>query len=251
VLGATNTYKSGVLSGGRRPPKAGNIHECSGPMPMNYAAARRTMVENQIRTNRVRDPLLVNAMSELPRELFVPERLRGIAYADEDIPLGNGRSLIEPLVAALLLQTAQIRGDDVVLTVGCGTGYLAALAAPIASAVVALEDDPDVAAKAGSVLSELGMNTVAVVEGPLDEGYAKQAPYDVIIFGGAVTAVPGAVAAQLAENGRMVAVTRKGTRDAGRGTLYIKAGGALSSREVFDASIPFLPGFEPQESFTF
>jgi protein-L-isoaspartate(D-aspartate) O-methyltransferase len=220
-------------------------------MPMNYAAARRTMVENQIRTNRVRDPLVVDAMSQLPRELFLPERLRGIAYADEDIPLGNGRFLIEPLVAALLLQTAQIRSDDVVLTVGCGTGYLAALAASMASAVVVLEDDPDIAAQASSVLSELGMNTVAVVEGPLAEGYVKQAPYDVIIFGGAVTAVPDAVAAQLADKGRMIAVTRKGTRDTGRGTLFIKAAGTLSCREVFDAGIPFLPGFEPQESFTF
>ena len=218
---------------------------------MNYTAARRTMVENQIRTNRVRDPLVVGAMSELPRELFLPERLRGIAYADEYIPLGNGRFLIEPLVAALLLQTAQIRSDDVVLTVGCGTGYLAALAASMASAVVALDDDPDLAAQAGGVLADLGMNTVAVVEGPLSEGYAKQAPYDVIIFGGAVTAVPDAIAGQLAENGRMVAVTRKGTRDTGRGTLFIKAAGTLSCREVFDAGIPFLPGFEPQESFTF
>jgi protein-L-isoaspartate(D-aspartate) O-methyltransferase len=219
-------------------------------MPMNYAAARRTMVETQIRTNRVRDPLVVGAMSELPRELFLPERLRGIAYADEDIPLGNGRFLIEPLIAALLLQTAAIRSDDVVLTVGCA-GYLAALAASMASAVVALEDDPDLAAQASAVLSELGMNTVAVVEGPLSEGYAKQAPYDVIIFGSAVTAVPDAIAAQLAEHGRMVAVTRKGTRDTGRGTLFIKTAGTLSCREVFDAGIPYLPGFEPQESFTF
>lgn len=218
---------------------------------MNYAAARRTMVENQIRTNRVRDPLVVGAMRELPRELFLPERLRGIAYADEDIPLGNGRFLIEPMVAALLLQTAEIRNDDVVLTVGCATGYLAALAASIASAVVVLEDDPDLAAQAGAVLAELGMNTVAVVEGPLSEGYAKQAPYDVIIFCGAVTSLPAAIASQLAEHGRMVAVTRKGMRDSGRGTLFIKAAGTLSCREVFDAGTPYLPGFEPEESFTF
>lgn len=218
---------------------------------MNYAAARRTMVENQIRTNRVRDPLVVGAMSELPRELFLPERLRGIAYADEDIPLGSSRFLIEPLVAALLLQTAQIRSDDVVLTVGCATGYLAALAASMASAIVALEDDADLAAQASATLSELGMNTVAVVEGPLSEGYAKQAPYDVIIFCGAVTSVPDAICAQLAERGRLVAVTRKRTRDTGRGTLFIKAAGTLSCREVFDAALPFLPGFEPQESFTF
>ncbi len=218
---------------------------------MDYAAARRSMVENQIRTNRVRDPLVVDAMSSLPRELFLPDRMRGIAYADEDIPLGNGRFLIEPLVAALLLQTAEIRSDDVVLTVGCATGYLAALAAAIASAVVALEEEAELAACASDVLAGLGMNTVAVVEGPLSQGYAKQAPYDVILFAGAIASVPETIAAQLANRGRMVAVMRGSARLSGRGALFLRTTGALSRRDVFDAGTPFLPGFEPHETFTF
>jgi protein-L-isoaspartate(D-aspartate) O-methyltransferase len=218
---------------------------------MNYAAARRSMVENQVRTNRIRDPLVVKAMTELPRELFLPESLKGVAYADEDIPLGNGRFLIEPLVAALLLQTAEIKSDDVVLTVGCATGYLAALIASIASAVVALEHDAERAAHAGAVLAELGLNTVAVVEGPLAEGYVKQAPYDVIIFAGAVARIPDGITAQLAEHGRMVAVVRNSARFLGRGVLCLKTANTVSRREVFDAGTPFLPGFEPQESFTF
>lgn len=222
-----------------------------GQRAMDYAAARRTMVENQIRTNRIRDPLVVEAMSNLPRELFLPDNLHGIAYADEDIPLGDGRFLIEPLVAALLLQTAEIRSDDVVLTLGCATGYLAALAAPIASAVVALEEEAEHAARASRVLADLGMNTVAVVEGPLSQGYAKQAPYDVILFAGAIASVPETVAAQLANNGRMVAVIRDSSRVLGRGALFLRTSGALSRRDAFDAGTPFLPGFEPQETFTF
>lgn len=218
---------------------------------MNYAAARRSMVENQIRTNRIRDPLVVQAMSDLPRELFLPEELRGVAYVDEDVPIGGGRYLIEPLVAALLLQTAEIRSDDVVLTVGCATGYLPALAAAIASAVVALEEEAERANHAGGILADLGMNTVAVVEGPLSEGYAKQAPYDVIVFAGAVAAIPETVAAQLAENGRLVAIMREDPRLFGRGGLFLKTAGALSRRDVFDAGTPYLPGFEPQQTFTF
>lgn len=218
---------------------------------MNYTAARRSMVENQIRTNRVRDPLVIQAMSDLPRELFLPDRLHGVAYADEDIPLGNGRYLIEPLVAALLLQTAEIRSDDVVLTVGCATGYLPALAAAIASAVVALEEEPELAARSGELLAQMGMNTVALVEGPLSEGYAKQAPYDVIVFAGAIASVPDAVTAQLTEHGRMVAVIRNGPRALGRGALFLKTAGVVSRRDVFDAGTPFLPRFEPEETFSF
>lgn len=217
---------------------------------MDYAAARRCMVENQIRTNRVRDPLVIAAMNDLPREPFVPESLQGIAYADEDIPLGGGRYLIEPLVAALLLQTAEIKSDDVVLAIGSASGYLPALIAPMASAVVALEEDPELAEKSGALLTKLGLNTVAVVQGSPRQGYAKQAPYDAIVFCGAVFSVPDALADQLADRGRMVAIIR-GRRGMGKGTLFLKTANALSRREVFDAATPYLPGFEPEESFTF
>lgn len=217
---------------------------------MDYAAARRSMVENQIRTNRIRDPLVIAAMNELPRERFVPEALQGIAYADEDIPLGCGRYLIEPLVAASLLQTAEIGSDDVVLAIGSATGYLPALIAPMASAVVALEEDPELAERSAALLAELGMNTVAVVQGAPRQGYAKQAPYDAIVFCGAIASVPDALAEQLADRGRMVAVVR-GKQGMGKGTLFLKTGNALSRREVFDAATPYLPGFEPEESFTF
>lgn len=217
---------------------------------MDYAAARRAMVENQVRTNRVTDPLVIAALNELPREAFVPEALRGIAYVDEDIPIGGGRYLLEPLTAALLLQTAEINIGDLVLVVGAGTGYEAAAAARVAGAVVALESDPKLAAGAREVLAELGIATVSVIEGPLAAGCAKQAPYDVILFAGAVAEVPEAILAQLAEGGRLVSIVHDAHR-LGRGTLFLKAGGVVSRRIVFDAASPLLPDFVPVTGFRF
>lgn len=217
--------------------------------PMDYAAVRKKMVDNQIRTNRVTDPLVISAMEELPREAFVPDALRGIAYVDEAVSLGQGRYLMEPLVLARLLQEAEVNSGDLVLHIGCCTGYGAAVLARLASTVVALESDAGLAVKATETLAELGIDTVAVVEGPLNDGYPKQAPYDVIVFGGSVAEIPDGILEQLAENGRLVAVV--GTHSVGRGTVITRHKGLLSRREVFDAGTPPLPGFTPAPTFAF
>lgn len=217
---------------------------------MNYAAARRNMVENQIRPNRVTDPALTEAMEALPRELFVPKQLRGIAYVDEDIDLGAGRYLLEPLVLARLLQMAQVRPTDIVLDIGCATGYSSGVIAKLSSAVVALESDPELAARAAALLRELGTDNVAVVTGPLDQGYPAQAPYDVILFGGAVMDVPQAICKQLADGGRMVAVVYDGA-GIGKGTLIRRDGDAFSRVVMFDAGTPLLPGFVREPGFVF
>ena len=216
---------------------------------MDFAAARYKMVQNQLRTNRVTDPLIVAAMGELPRERFLPESLRGVAYVDEDIPLGGGRFLLEPLACALLLQAAAVDADDVVLDVGCGPGYLAAIAARMASVVVALESDEALAAQATAALADLDLNTATVVTGPLRAGWPEQAPYDVIVFGGAVAEVPTPFFEQLADGGRLVSVV---TEDGvGRGTLFLRCGDSISSRPMFDSSVPILPEFAPQPVFRF
>jgi protein-L-isoaspartate(D-aspartate) O-methyltransferase len=217
---------------------------------MDYAAARYKMVQNQIRANRVTDPLVIAAMSELPRECFVPEALRGLAYVDQDLPLGEGRYLIEPLATALLVQAAEIDVGDVALDVGCGRGYTSAIMANIASTVVALESDPKLAAVAADTLAELGLSAATVVVGALDRGWPAQAPYDVIVFSGAIAAVPSAIAEQLAEGGRMVAVIAS-ERGMGCGTLFLRCGGTMSRRPLFDSAIPLLPGFAPQPMFRF
>ena len=218
---------------------------------MDFAAARYRMIQNQLRTNRVTDPLILEAMGELERERFLPETLRGIAYVDEDVALGGGRFLIEPLAAALLLQAANIDADDVVLDIGCGPGYLSAIIARKASAVVALESEAAFCAQASATLADLGLDTVTVVNGPLRSGWPGQAPYDVIVIGGAVFDVPSGLLDQLADGGRLVAVIAGESGGVGRGTLFLRRAGSVSRRPLFDSSIPLLPEFAPQPTFRF
>ncbi len=208
---------------------------------MKYAAARRNMVDNHIRPNKVTDPLILSAMSKLPREIFVPAEMAGVAYVDDSIMLGNKRFFIEPMVLAKLLQAAQVMPDDVVLDIGCATAYTSAILAEMASTVVALESDPSLAATANKIIIELGIDNVAVVEGPLNEGYGKQAPYDVIVINGAVPDIPAIITDQLAEGGRLVTVVSDGL--VGRGVLATRNGDTVSRIELFDASVPTLPEF--------
>jgi protein-L-isoaspartate(D-aspartate) O-methyltransferase len=220
---------------------------------MDYAAARRSMVESQLRTNRVSDPLLVAAMAAVPREAFLPDTRRSLAYRDEALPLAPGRFLMEPLAFARLAQAAEIRETDVVLDVGAGTGYGAAVAARLANAVVALECDKTLAAEATRILTDLHADTVAVVEGALEAGYPKQGPYDVILLEGAVVAIPETLQAQLAEGGRLVAIVqdKAGPSGVGRGTLVTRLGGGFARRDLFDLGAPYLPGMAPKPAFAF
>lgn len=216
---------------------------------MDYTAARHTMVESQIRPNRVTAPRVIAAMEAVPREAFLPKPSQGIAYVDEDIPLGGGRHLIEPLVLARMLQAAEVDTGDVVLDIGCATGYSSAVLARLANTVVALEFDPDLAATATAVLGDLGIDTVAVVEGSLEDGYARQGPYDAIFFSGAVAEIPDAICDQLAEGGRLVAIVSQGV--IGKGIRIARRGDMLLRRELFDAATPLLPGFAPKPRFVF
>ncbi len=207
------------------------------------------MVESQIRPNKVTAPAIIEAMLAVPRERFVAEALRGIAYVDEDIPLGGGRYLMEPMVLGRLLQFAAIARTDSVLDVGCGPGYASAVMARLARSVVALEEDPALARRAAALLTELAVSNVTVVEGVLANGYAARGPYDVILLNGAVAAIPPTIAGQLTNGGRLVTVMH--AAGIGKAALMTRVGDVFSQRIVFDAGTPLLPGFAAQPGFVF
>jgi protein-L-isoaspartate(D-aspartate) O-methyltransferase len=215
----------------------------------DFAAARHNMIEGQIRTNRVTDPALLDALANLPREQFVPAARRSVAYVDEDIRLTDDRYMMEPMVLARLLQAAEPATTDVVLDVGCATGYATAVLAHLAATAIGLESDAGLAKQAGELLARLAIDNAIVVEGPLADGFAKHGPYDVILVGGTVAEFPAALLDQLAEGGRLVGVRRRS--GPGEAVLMLKRHGVVAGRVLFEAAVPYLPGFAPKPSFVF
>lgn len=220
-------------------------------MTVDFLEQRVKMVDGQVRTTDVTDTAILDAMLDLPREQFVPADRRLLAYMDEDIALAGdaGRFLMRPSPFAKLVQLADIRAGDLVLDVGCGTGYSSAVLSRIAGFVVALESDAALAAEARDRLAAVGCDNVSVVEGALPSGHAAQAPYDVIVIEGAVDDAPHGLIAQLKEGGRLVAVTGEG--NSGRATLWIREGGLVSSRAVFNAAVAPLAAFRREPAFQF
>ncbi len=215
-----------------------------------YEAARHNMIESQLRPNKVTDDRVIGAFRRIRRELFVPERLRAVAYADQDLPLGGGRFLMQPMVAARLLQAATVAAKDTALVVGAGVGYEAALLSQLARSVVALEQDAELARIGRSALVDHRIASVSYVEAPAHLGHRQRAPYDVILFAGAISAIPPEISGQLGENGRLAVVLRQ-RQGVGRATLATRTGGVLAHRVMFDATTPLLPGFLAKPAFVF
>ncbi len=216
---------------------------------MDFAAARKKMVASQIRTSEVTDPVVVDAMGAVARELFVPLANRPFAYIDEDLQLGRGRYLIEPVVLARLLQLADLQTTDKALVIGAGTGYSAAVLAQLVSSVIALESDPGLAEHAAQALAQAAPGKAKVVRGDLKSGWPAGSPYDVILIDGAVSVLPANLKPQLADGGRLVCVVKDGP--VGHATLVTRAGDSYGSRQEFDAMTPLLPGFEQPAKFVF
>ncbi len=211
------------------------------------------MVNGQITPNRVTDPALIVALNTVPRELYVPQNAQGVAYIDEEIPLGNGRWLLEPMVLARMMQNAEITPRDVVLDVGCACGYSTALLAKLANTVVALESDAGLFEQASKTLAAQATDTVTLVNCPMADGYQFRVPYDVILVNGAVSEVPTALFSQLAEGGRLVAVVayNHDIVRLGQVRLYRKVGNSVSSVALFETAAAILPGFEFKPRFVF
>lgn len=222
---------------------------------VDFATARETMVDRQIRTADVTERRVLTAFGDVPRENFVPVGIRPLAYSDGALPLRveswgeKQRHLLEPAVLARLLQLAEIKDTDIILDVGCATGYSSAILARLGNSVVALESDADLAVQATETLIDLGIGNVAVVDGNLEAGYPAEAPYDVIVLGGSVDFVPTALTDQLRDGGRLVAIVGRG--QSAMATIFRRTGTEVAHWPAFNVPAWPLPGFVRAASFAF
>lgn len=221
---------------------------------IDFGAARRAMVDGQVRTSDVTNLDLIAAMLDIPREAFVPAAQAPLAYLDRDVQIsgaagGPARYLMKPMVLARLIQAANLAPQDRVLVIGAGTGYAAAVIARLAAQVVAFEEDEALCRQAKAALASVGSHNVNVIHGHLADGAPDLGPYDVILIDGGVETVPDRLGSQLSTRGRLVAVEVSGP--AGRAKLFQTVNGKLSGRELFDALAPVLPGFAVAPAFVF
>ncbi len=219
----------------------------------DFAAARRMMVDGQVRTADVTDLRLLAAMLELPRERFFPDDKASLAYLDLDVPVSAPgqpvRRLLKPMVLAKLIQAAGIAESDTVLDVGCASGYSTALLTHLAGSVVGLEEDAALARQAADAMSWAQLPNAKIVTGPLAQGCVGEGPYDVILLQGSAEVVPPALFDQLKNGGRLIGVVGRGPQ--GKAMFYRRAEVDISGRPVFDAAAAALPGFAKPPEFVF
>lgn len=219
---------------------------------VDFTQARRMMVDSQLRTFDVNDIPLLDAMDSVPRERFVLPGREELAYIDQDIPVSLGverRYMLSPMIMARMIQSLGIEAGERVLDVACGRGYSSAVLAELGAQVTALESEEPLAQTASECLAATGVNNISLKHGPLDRGFAGNAPYDAILVNGAVETRPDGLLAQLAEGGRLVCV--KGRGRAARATLYVRSGDTFGERSLFDAAAPLLAAFQTKPGFTF
>jgi len=220
---------------------------------LDFAQARRTMVDCQVRTFDVVDHALLSVLEEVPRERFVPAGEEATAYSDRAVTLarfadGTARVMLAPMVLARMIQALDVEPGSRILDVAGGTGYSSAVMERLGGEVVMIESDPALAERAKALLADLGCE-VPVHVGPVAEGRAAGAPYDLILVNGAYEAVPDTLLAQLAEGGRLAVVDA--SEGAGRAVLFQRAGEAVGCRRLFDASAPVVEGLRRAPSFQF
>lgn len=227
----------------------------SAPVLLDYAAARQNMIDGQLRPNGINNPRLLDVIEATPRELFMAPPDRGVCCVDTEIHVSRDRVMLRPLVQARLLQRAEILPTDKVLDIACASGYSTALLARLANRVVAVEENADMARLASANLADAKVGNVQVHTGALQEGRAADGPYNVIIINGAIEFVPGVLADQLAEGGRLVAVVRQ---DAVEGfsftsqiVVYTKISGVLQPRSIIEATASTLVAFQKPRTFVF
>lgn len=219
---------------------------------MDMMQQRVKMVDNQLRPFDVSQYDVIAAFLDIPRELFVPEKQRALAYSDAEIEIVDGddvRAMIRPMHLARMVQAANLSKDSVVLDLGCLTGYSSAILSRLCGSVVALETNEAMAARATDALSDAGIDTVAVLAGNLADGYPSEGPFDAILLGGSVEVVPEGLMKQLREDG--VLITALGSGGAGRAVSVNRDGETNTTVTLFNCSAPPVPGFAKEQAFTF
>lgn len=218
----------------------------------DFSQARTHMVDSQIHVAGVINPGLLKAFETVPRESFVPEELKNVAYLDEEITFGNDRFLLEPLTLSKMLEAADLKADDVVLDIGGATGYTATILSSLVSTVVALEGEQSFLDHADKVWNALDACNIVGKCSDITQGYSDKAPFDLIVMNGAIAEIPDNIQEQLSIGGRLLCIVKKPDETMGQVTLVKRiTDKQFSSYNLFSAGCGYLPGFEPKPSFKF
>ncbi len=215
----------------------------------DFSITRQNMINSQLKPNGVLNPLVLDALSKVPKETFVPEIYKNLAYLDESLEISTGRYLMESMVFGKLIQEIRFDPEDVVLDIGCGTGYSTAVFSKLVATVVGLEENQHLRDQAIKNLLHLNVDNVAVIDGSHNQGDSENGPYNVIFLGGAVEFIPNIIKNQLNDGGRLVAVLNK--ENVGRGIIVQRNNDTFTQRDLFDANIPILAGFSSDVGFVF
>ena len=218
---------------------------------MDFKIARKNMVENQIRANKVTSLNIINAFLDVPREKFVPDALQEISYVDEDIQLSRNRFMMKPMILARLFQSLNLKGNENILHVGSNSGYGSAILSRMCSSVISLESDKKLFETSIHTFSNMGFDNVVPLHGSMENGVEKEAPFDIIFIEGSIETEPKSLFSQLNENGKLIAIIRPVNIKIGKAKLFFKISNEIGLENLFDAQVSKLSIFKSKTKFSF
>ena len=218
---------------------------------MNFKIARKNMVENQIRANKVTSFNVIKAFLDVPREKFVPDALQEISYVDEDIQLSRNRFMMKPMILARLFQSLNLKGNENILHVGSNSGYGSAILSRMCSSVISLESDKKLFETSIHTFSNMGFDNVVPLHGSMENGVEKEAPFDIIFIEGSIETAPKSLFGQLNENGKLIAIIRPANIKIGKAKLFFKISNEIGLENLFDAQVSKLSIFKSKTKFSF
>ena len=218
---------------------------------MDFKIARKNMVENQIRANKVTSLNVINAFLDVPREKFVPDALQEISYVDEDIQLSRNRFMMKPMILARLFQSLNLKGNENILHVGSNSGYGSAILSRMWSSVISLESDKKLFETSIHTFSNMGFDNVVPLHGSMENGVEKEAPFDIIFIEGSIETEPKSLFGQLNENGKLIAIIRPANIKIGKAKLFFKISNEIGLENLFDAQVSKLSIFKSKTKFSF